>query len=160
MLFWLSMVEGGLAVLAHHSRMNIDETLHSCQVVPTVASLPLGVCSEGVDEQRRGVWQEHSEGLRGGEEGLTYLSLLSCESGLMETHTHMHTQTHAYTHSLRDNTLILRPNQPFSLPSSFSPPLTFSLLLHPWLAAYLVLWYTAKWFHFEDRKLAKNYPHN
>lgn len=49
------MVEGGLAVFAHHSRMNIDETLHSCQVVPTVASLPLGVCSEGVDEQRRGV---------------------------------------------------------------------------------------------------------
>lgn len=34
----------GLAVVAHYSRMNIDETgLHSCQLVPTVASLPLGV---------------------------------------------------------------------------------------------------------------------
>lgn len=44
----------GLTVVAHYSRMNIDETgLHSCQLVPTVASLPLGVWW-GVDEQRRG----------------------------------------------------------------------------------------------------------
>lgn len=31
-------------LVAHYSKMNIDETgPHSCQLVPTVASLPLGV---------------------------------------------------------------------------------------------------------------------
>lgn len=31
----------GLTVVACYSRINIDKTLHSCQLVPTVASLPL-----------------------------------------------------------------------------------------------------------------------
>jgi len=43
-LFLSRRARRGLTLVAHCSSMNIDETgVHSCQLVPTVASLPLGV---------------------------------------------------------------------------------------------------------------------
>ena len=96
-------------------------------------------------------------GLGGGEEGLTYLSLLSCECGLMETHTHTRICAALETRHLSSDLSYLSLS-----PLLFSSSLTLYFCIHDWLFFFLFM-QNYIWFHFSELNVfafrnAQKYP--